>query len=76
MSALVKNQKGLVLYAIAYHQVLRGREKVDFEYAHASDVASARYQFYTIKRPGRIRVLEIAPAVGFSCDEHGENLVV
>jgi hypothetical protein len=69
------------IFAVAVEVLNRKGEVVDcvIEYLHADDTRSANFQYRAAHTrelmAGKIRIVEVAPAVGwFVQDEHGEVL--
>lgn len=53
----------------------RGRSNLRYVYLHAESRNHARIQ-YTVMEPNRRthRIVDVAPVVGYFCDDNGENL--
>lgn len=53
----------------------RGNPELQYIYLHAEDRNHARVQ-YTVMEPNRRthEIVEVAPVVGYFCDDNGENL--
>lgn len=68
-----------IFYAIAYErQVSKTEIKPGIEYTHASNAAAARYNFFAdpINQKGRVRIVGIAPVVGYFQDDKTGQITV
>jgi hypothetical protein len=81
MSEAPKSEKGKILYAVCIEVMNKQGEvaKSVIEYIHATDYVNANWSYRTAHSNalmlGKIRIVDIAPAVGwFVQDEHGEVL--
>ena len=71
---VIQSKNGLILYVVAYVHFYNGKKKADFEYNHSENSTHAKLQFHAANnRPGKVKIIDAAPVVGFYCDEHGEN---
>jgi hypothetical protein len=81
MSEAPKGEKGKILYAVCVEVLDKAGEvkKSVIEYIHATDYVNANWSYRAAHSNalvmGKIRIVDIAPAVGwFVQDEHGEVL--